>query len=217
MDNPQHYLPLSHALQPPLSQPSQYQTFPTTNAPQPYSMSDTQREEEEEEEEEVVEEELDDNDHRELSPSASPRNKQVVGCVKSCHARIFPNPHFLTLFSGSPAATGNPTPQDQSTQITSSAQATDSPEQKRRPGRPKGSRNRKPRESAGSAGKSQFPSYPSSQTGAPPLPGVTAQNQQYYEFQWRVLNLCSEFYGAAEELVVRHMLTNSYDDCSECC
>ena len=85
----------------------------------------------------------------------------------------------------------------------SSAHGTDSPEQKRRPGRPKGSRNRKPRESAGSAGKSQFPSYPSSQTGAPPLPGVTAQNQQYYEFQWRVLNLCSEFYGAAEELVVR--------------
>jgi hypothetical protein len=42
---------------------------------------DTQREEEEEEEEEVVEEELDDNDRRELSPSASPRNKQIVGCV----------------------------------------------------------------------------------------------------------------------------------------
>jgi hypothetical protein len=38
----------------------------------------------------------------------------------------------------------------------------------------------------------------------PPLrSGVTAQNQQYYEFQWRLLNLCAEFYGAAEELVVR--------------
>ena len=115
----------------------------------------------------------------------------------------------MTLFfAGSPAATGNPTLQEQPTQITSvgqsSAHGTDSPEQKRRPGRPKGSRNRKPRESAGSAGKSQFPSYPISQTGAPPLPGVTAQNQQYYEFQWRVLNLCSEFYGAAEELIVRY-------------
>lgn len=123
---------------------------------------------------------------------------------KSCHALI-----FLTFFfyTGSPAATGNPTPHEQSSQITSvgqsSALGSDSPEQKRRPGRPKGSRNRKPRESAGSAGKSQFPSYPTSQTGAPPLPGVTAQNQQYYEFQWRVLNLCSEFYGAAEELIVR--------------
>ena len=31
---------------------------------------------------------------------------------------------------------------------------------------------------------------------------MNAQNQQYYEFQWRVLNLCAEFYGAAEELVV---------------
>jgi hypothetical protein len=88
MDNPQHYQPLSHALQPPLSQPSQYSTFPASNAAQTYSVSDTQREEEEEEEEDVVEEELDDNDRRELSPSASPQNKQVVGCVKFCHARI---------------------------------------------------------------------------------------------------------------------------------
>jgi hypothetical protein len=31
---------------------------------------------------------------------------------------------------------------------------------------------------------------------------VNPQNQQYYEFQWRVLNLCAEFYGAAEELLV---------------
>ena len=76
MDNPQHYQPLSHALQPPLSQPSQYSTFPASNAAQSYSVNDTQREEEEEEEEEVVEEELDDNDRRELSPSASPQNKQ---------------------------------------------------------------------------------------------------------------------------------------------
>jgi hypothetical protein len=57
-------------------------------------VSDTQREEEEEEEEEVVEEELDDNDRRELSPSASPQNKQVVGCVKILSRLIFPNAHF---------------------------------------------------------------------------------------------------------------------------
>ncbi|KAH9003068.1 hypothetical protein EDB86DRAFT_3100265 [Lactarius hatsudake] len=181
MDNPQHYQPLSHALQPPLSQPSQYTTFPAPNTQQ-YSVGDSQREEEEEEEEEeeVVEEELDDNDRRDLSPSASPQNKQVVG----------------------PAATAT---RVQTPQIPSAGQPSphghESPEQKRRPGRPKGSRNRKPRESAGSVGKSQFPSYPISQGGAPILPGVTAQNQQYYEFQWRVLNLCSEFYGAAEELI----------------
>jgi hypothetical protein len=81
MDNPQHYQPLSHALQPPVSQPPQYSSFPTPNTTQPYSVSDTQREEEEEEEEEVVEEELDDNDRGDLSPSASPQNKQVIGCV----------------------------------------------------------------------------------------------------------------------------------------
>ncbi|KAH9972127.1 hypothetical protein BGW80DRAFT_1437670 [Lactifluus volemus] len=183
MDNPQHYQPLSHALQPPVSQPSQYPSFPTPTTAQPYSVTDTQREEEEEEEEEVVEEELDDNDRGDLSPSASPQNKQIVG----------------------PAASGNPTPQERPPQIASAGQSSthgpDSHEQKRRPGRPKGSRNRKPRETAGSVGKSQFPSYPISQGGAPPLPGVTAQNQQYYEFQWRVLNLCSEFYGAAEELL----------------
>lgn len=34
---------------------------------------------------------------------------------------------------------------------------------------------------------------------------MNAQNQQYYEFQWRVLNLCAEFYGAAEELVVSYL------------
>lgn len=31
---------------------------------------------------------------------------------------------------------------------------------------------------------------------------MSQQNQQFYEFQWRALNLCSEFYNAAEELVV---------------
>ncbi|KAG7444872.1 uncharacterized protein BT62DRAFT_933918 [Guyanagaster necrorhizus] len=80
------------------------------------------------------------------------------------------------------------------------------PEQKRRPGRPRGSKNRRNR-------SSQPPSKPVTQYSHPPLhpngpgtappqhPDVNAQNQQYYEFQWRVLNLCAEFYNAAEELV----------------
>lgn len=47
------------------------------------------------------------------------------------------------------------------------------------------------------------PLHPSGPGTAPPQhPDVNAQNQQYYEFQWRVLNLCAEFYNAAEELVV---------------
>ena len=35
---------------------------------------------------------------------------------------------------------------------------------------------------------------------------MSQQNQQFYEFQWRALNLCSEFYNAAEELVVRNVM-----------
>ncbi|KAF9026042.1 hypothetical protein BDZ89DRAFT_1016517 [Hymenopellis radicata] len=69
------------------------------------------------------------------------------------------------------------------------------PDQKRRPGRPRGSKNRKR--------ESQPPTKPvvQDQPVPPQNPGVNAQNKQYYEFQWRVLNLCGEFYRAAEELV----------------
>lgn len=35
------------------------------------------------------------------------------------------------------------------------------------------------------------------------------QNQQFYEFQWRALNLCSEFYNAAEELIVSLLAGNA--------
>ncbi|KAF5392205.1 hypothetical protein D9757_001439 [Collybiopsis confluens] len=77
----------------------------------------------------------------------------------------------------------------------------------RRRGRPKGSKNRRNRVSSGqSPVKSSPPRHqpltsPGQGTNPPQLPEVTAQNQQYYEFQWRVLNLCAEFYGAAEELL----------------
>ncbi|KAJ3744155.1 hypothetical protein DFH05DRAFT_1494106 [Lentinula detonsa] len=78
------------------------------------------------------------------------------------------------------------------------------PEPRRR-GRPKGSKNRRGRISSQTV-KSSPPSHQQLHatgqgTNPPQLPEVTAQNQQYYEFQWRVLNLCAEFYGAAEELV----------------
>ncbi|KAJ4478566.1 hypothetical protein C8R41DRAFT_512761 [Lentinula lateritia] len=80
------------------------------------------------------------------------------------------------------------------------------PEPKRR-GRPRGSKNRRGRVSSQtvvvkSSPPSHQPLHATGQgTNPPQLPEVTAQNQQYYEFQWRVLNLCAEFYGAAEELV----------------
>ncbi|KAL1687500.1 hypothetical protein GGG16DRAFT_127915 [Schizophyllum commune] len=69
---------------------------------------------------------------------------------------------------------------------------------KRRPGRPRGSKTKKKTQPAEGSASAPAP------TPAPapaPLPEVNAQNQQYYEFQWRVLNLCAEFYGAAEELL----------------
>ncbi|KAG2017785.1 hypothetical protein CC2G_007266 [Coprinopsis cinerea AmutBmut pab1-1] len=69
------------------------------------------------------------------------------------------------------------------------------PEPKRRPGRPRGSKNRKVRISQGGRDAAPPPS------GPPPHPDINSSNQQYYEFQWRILNLCAEFYGAAEELV----------------
>lgn len=73
---------------------------------------------------------------------------------------------------------------------------------KRKPGRPRGSRNRKAKASTAATkapANSQHPGF----YQYPPAPGTTTQNQQFYEFQWRALNLCSEFYNAAEELIVR--------------
>jgi hypothetical protein len=84
------------------------------------------------------------------------------------------------------------------------APSTQEPEPRRR-GRPRGSKNRRNRVASTPAVKSPPSHQPLNTTAqgtAPPqLPEVTAQNQQYYEFQWRVLNLCAEFYGAAEELL----------------
>ncbi|KAI0067185.1 hypothetical protein BV25DRAFT_1987639 [Artomyces pyxidatus] len=174
MDNPQHYQPLSHALHPPLTR-----EYPAFNSSTEYSTNGNQREEEEEEEEEVVEEELDEHDHRVASVHSSPRNRPSTGPAV---------PTSASATDRTPAQAPQSSIQDETQ------------ENKRRPGRPKGSRNRKPRESGGSV-KSQFHNYAPPPSGAPPLSGVTPQNQQYYEFQWRVLNLCSEFYGAAEELV----------------
>lgn len=49
------------------------------------------------------------------------------------------------------------------------------------------------------------------------LPPVTAApqepaSQQFYDFQWRVLTLCSEFYNAADELIVSFILITDRRD-----
>ncbi|EJD06979.1 uncharacterized protein FOMMEDRAFT_165625 [Fomitiporia mediterranea MF3/22] len=109
---------------------------------------------------------------------------------------------------------------------------------RRKPGRPKGSKNKKPRfdVTAGSTQKQQFSSTPvyaypqqsqaqqqpqpppqqqapvpqpsavpaqqqSTSQSASSYPAPDPNNQALYDFQWRVLSLCSEFYNAADELI----------------
>ncbi|GBE87788.1 hypothetical protein SCP_1200120 [Sparassis crispa] len=185
----QYYQPLSHALNPPLVQSGrspqhQYPANPYSSAPN----GSTHREEEEEEEEDdedIVEEELDHNEQRSPSHQSSPRTSAAQ-----------PN----TGTTGPAANTANPkhATQDQHQQQSGDADGSE----KRKPGRPRGSRNRKPRAPPGTSTKAPANTHHPGFYHYPPVPGGTIpQNQQFYEFQWRALNLCSEFYNAAEELV----------------
>ncbi|KAL0948635.1 hypothetical protein HGRIS_010442 [Hohenbuehelia grisea] len=192
MDNPQHYQPLSYALHAPLAASAQ-PTYASNGAYRKHSSHSTatpsnatishHREEEEEEDDDddegLVEEQL---NHNTGSGPASPKPK-IEG------------PRIVQAPSGLPPPQSQPAPEV---------------EGKRRPGRPRGSRNKK-RTIPGTTvtqgvitptyQQQPLQSAASSSTAPPQLPEVNAQNQQYYEFQWRMLNLCAEFYGAAEELV----------------
>ncbi|KAH9945269.1 uncharacterized protein BXZ73DRAFT_38764 [Epithele typhae] len=202
MDNPQYYQPLSHALNASFvsqSHPSPRQHYshyaPHPHAPVTNGAGSGHREEEEEEDDddEAAEGELDHHElehpHHSASSHSSPR----------VHAA-----HPQSSSSGSTAAPASTdyrqpaAPQDQN----SAATAEDGSE-KRKPGRPRGSRNRKPRVSSGSTSKAPANTQHPGFYQYPPAPGanMSQQNQQFYEFQWRALNLCSEFYNAAEELV----------------
>lgn len=83
------------------------------------------------------------------------------------------------------------------------------PPPKRRPGRPRGSKNRSKGKSVEATSATIIPASSNQQQPSAPT-NVNPQNQQYYEFQWRVLNLCAEFYGAAEELVVSFSLMSVF-------
>ena len=67
MDNPQHYLPLSHALNPPHTAPpqNQYQTYDPTSASNGISVGPRPEEEEEEEDDDegLVEDQLNENEN----------------------------------------------------------------------------------------------------------------------------------------------------------
>ncbi|KAF9048446.1 hypothetical protein BJ165DRAFT_1459614 [Panaeolus papilionaceus] len=205
MDNPQPYQPLSHALHPPSTNARslypqtihhQYSTHPhqsihplsTQKQPLQNSSRISGHEEEEEEEEEdddedegIVEDQLNQND---------------------------PDPHGSNSSSPRPSGSGDHQP----SQSRSAQDPSTPPVQKRGPGRPRGSKNRRPRVgSAKHEAQYQYtsqPAQPSTSTAAPPPttgppshPNINPQNEQYYDFQWRVLTLCAEFYGAAEELI----------------
>lgn len=199
MDNPQYYQPLSHALNPPYSssnsRSAQYQSYNshanTTSANAANGAANNADDDEEEEEEDVVEEELAGNTRRaDGNNAASPeQNRQTGGQSDAAPAQQQQQP-----------APEPPKPApDPSTYA------------KRRPGRPKGSKTKRatqPTETVAPTYAGYYPYaahaplHPTGTGTAPPLhPSVNEGNQQYYEFQWRVLNLCSEFYGAAEELV----------------
>ncbi|KAH9926826.1 hypothetical protein B0H21DRAFT_781328 [Amylocystis lapponica] len=169
MDNPQYYQPLSHALQPPIvsagRSPQQQYSSYGSHAHPPAANGTHTHREEEEEEEE---------DDEEIVEEELEHNDQDPTNPPA------PTPRRITLLNtshpGQPSGDGETT-------------------EKRKPGRPRGSRNRKPRAPPGSSTKvpanSQHPGF---YQYHPP-------QAQFYEFQWRALNLCSEFYNAAEELV----------------
>ncbi|KAH9928645.1 uncharacterized protein B0H18DRAFT_953885 [Fomitopsis serialis] len=143
-------------------------------------VSHTNREEEEEEEddeEEVVEEELERND-TDLSQHPA---------------------------TNSPHQAAQSAAQEVVLQAQSQSGGDGDDSSKRKPGRPRGSRNRKPKTFNAvtqPAPKAPLNSHHPGFYQYPPAPGSTVNpNQQFYEFQWRALNLCSEFYNAAEELV----------------
>ncbi|KAF5367064.1 hypothetical protein D9758_003938 [Tetrapyrgos nigripes] len=184
MDNPQYYQPLSHALDPSRSTSytstartygSEHTARPSTSTHRPEHNDP----EDSDQDEGIVEEQLARNDTGSDPASPQPKTARQV-CVPENH---------------SPQSVLPPTQQE--------------PE-KRRPGRPRGSKNRRGRPPSAvpitpTLSKSTYdpPSQLASGSGSNPplLPEVNAQNQGYYEFQWRVLNLCAEFYGAAEQLL----------------
>lgn len=164
--------------------------------PAPAASGDQEEEEEEEAEDEddegIVEEQLN-RTEPDIQPTTSPAQNQ-----NRCVSRNAP--HYEHLFIQLVRADDSRIPQRNASQT---GQDTQEPERKRRPGRPRGSKNRKPRVgSSRQEGGFYYQGQLQSAAGPPHLSDINPQNQQYYEFQWRVLNLCAEFYGAAEELVV---------------
>lgn len=78
---------------------------------------------------------------------------------------------------------------------------------KRKGGRSKGTKTKKARLDEHEESPLAFSAFrqvtPHIDFPASPYPEVNAHNKAYYEFQWKVLSLCSEFYAAADQILVR--------------
>jgi hypothetical protein len=158
MDNPQHYQPLSYALHPPKTS-----TTPKPGAtPGPHNHPPEELEEEEGEDENLVADHLNQNDQASDSSTGKP-----VGYVH-------PHRPDSSLISRS---------RDAPSHDRQFLQEPD-PGGKRRPGRPRGSKNRKMQSPTGPTGptppRAQAPpSHPTGTGTAPPqLADVNSQNQQ---------------------------------------
>lgn len=196
----QFYQPLSAALHTPLqtnhnSQPHypSYASHATSSAPAngaPHTTQHSQHREEEEEEEDDEEAAEEDADHRDQQSSVHSPRVSVVHPSKSAGH---------TLSTAVPQYAVQPQPKVQEDDTAQDQNSLD--DSKRKPGRPRGSRNRKPRASTSTAGKAPAGSQHPGFYQYPPAPGGSVPNQHFYDFQWRALNLCTEFYQAAEELI----------------
>ncbi|KAI5117964.1 hypothetical protein M0805_001625 [Coniferiporia weirii] len=190
MDN-SVYQPLSHALQP-----------PPTSASRPTYAQDTHAQQQQHQQQQPI------NDHdseQDARADTSARHEEEEEEEEEEVEGTVDHPASASTDAQTSATHGH----------TNAAPA------RRRPGRPKGSKNKKPRyDLSGSPPKQQFtpaPFYgyaPAPHPGAVPMqpnppphpvpvpyPAPDASNQAFYDFQWRVLTLCSEFYNAADELI----------------
>ncbi|KAK2460965.1 hypothetical protein APHAL10511_007435 [Amanita phalloides] len=176
MNNPQHYQPLGHALHPPSTSSASYIPSPIYKSKGNHNQN---REEEEEDDDDDPDDVIVEDRHKPDGQGSNP--------------------------SPPPGSSNGNTQNAQGIRPDPPNEPTQEPERKRRPGRPRGSKNRKPR--AVSQGTTRHDTHLYQPTGVQHLavPQHSAdhntQSQQFVEFQWRILNLCAEFYGAAEELV----------------
>jgi hypothetical protein len=120
---------------------------------------------------------------------------------------------FRAIFSAAGPANGNVSNLPGSTNVQpgnpNNAEPGDFNAAKRKGGRSKGTRTKKARLDEHEEPPLTFSAFrqstPHIDFPASLYPEVNAHNKAYYEFQWKVLSLCSEFYAAADQILVRSL------------